>query len=103
MKLGKFEQPDYLAIGPFCWGRSKTPAEAWRAMKANFPGAPYAKADAECALYRLTDATDTVNVDMGYFTVDSGEKPYLCGKFPANYQPGKFPAVFEVPAEDMAA
>lgn len=28
---------EYLAVGPYCWGRGKTPKEAIKNMKANWP------------------------------------------------------------------
>jgi hypothetical protein len=101
VKLGTFTKPDYLAIGPYCWGRGNSVANAWGAMKRNLPGEPYARKDAQCVIFRLTDNTDTVIVsEVGSFTVDSGEKPFHCGFFPANAKASALPQTFEVPATE---
>lgn len=73
-----YDQPDFLCVGPFCWGRAKTAREAFRLARSNAsdsltkPGATY-------AIWRLADQTDEVDVDQfGSFTVfpkDGCEQP----------------------------
>lgn len=67
-----FEQTDYLAIGPMCWGRSgKNAKDAVEHCSINRPFRWCdVKKDAKVfiSLYRLSDSIDQVQVHDGGFT-----------------------------------
>lgn len=68
-----FDKTDYLVIGPYCWGRAKSLAEAlWEANKNKYV-IPNNKKDPYFRAYRLSDEVDQVQVDpFGSFSWDKG-------------------------------
>ncbi len=68
-----YDQPDFLCVGPFCWGRAKTAREAFRLARANAADS-LTKPDAQYGIWRVSDQTDTITVhDNGLFSRDGGE------------------------------
>ena len=99
IKVGTFMQSDYISLGPYCWGRGATPKAAWQAMKSAFPS-QLVKPNAECVLLRLTDANDDIRIDdFGNLNIDSGEAPFLCGRFRAQLRVSDLLDAYPVPEQ----
>ena len=79
-----YNEFDYLAIGPYCWGRAKTAAEAVRICASNRPfrWADLKKdAKPEIWVWQISDACDEIEVMYdGSFVMRPGEggSPEAC-------------------------